>query len=120
MKYMLLIYGDQASWDAMSPEDQEPLLKDYFALDDTLKASGELVDGFALENPNAATTVRVRNDETLTTDGPFAETQEVLGGYYVVDCENLDRAIEVAAMIPDVRSGSVEVRPVMEFEEPGS
>ncbi|HZE28928.1 MAG TPA: YciI family protein, partial [Gaiellaceae bacterium] len=92
----------------------------YMQYTKELQDSGALVAGDALEPTPTATTVRVRNDETLTTDGPFAETKEQLGGYYLVDVGSLDEALEWAAKIPGARHGSVEVRPLMVFDEDGS
>jgi hypothetical protein len=113
MKYALLIYGnEQASFteaeNAAEYEAYNQFTKDI--VDRGLMQSGE-----ALQPTSTATTVQVRGGETLTTDGPFAETKEQLGGYYLVDCKDLDEAIEVAARIPGARNGSIEVRPVMEF-----
>jgi hypothetical protein len=117
MRYMLLIYNDAPAWDAMSPEERQKAFTDYGTFTQRIVDSGEFVAGEPLQGVETATTVRVRNGKAATTDGPFAETKEVLGGYYVVDCKDLDRATEIAAGIPDaaIGSGSVEVRPVMEL-----
>jgi hypothetical protein len=112
MKYMLLIYTDPAAWD---PDQAESIHAEYMAFTNGIMESGELVAGDALQPTETATSVRVRDSKRTTTDGPFAETKEVLGGYYVVDVKDLDRAIELAAQIPDSRTGSVEVRPVMDM-----
>jgi hypothetical protein len=120
MQYMLLIYGDQNSWDALSEEERGQIFHAYNSFTQELQGAGATVAGDALQPTQTATTVRVRNDETLTTDGPFAETKEQLGGYYLVEANSLDEAIEWAAKIPGARHGSVEVRPVMVFEENGS
>ena len=120
MQYMLLIYGDQESWKSRSEEENGQIMQGYMQFTKDLQDSGALVAGDALEPTQTATTVRVRNDETLTTDGPFAETKEQLGGYYLVEAGSLDEAIEWASKIPGARHGSVEVRPVMVFEEEGS
>ena len=120
MQYMLLIYGNQASWDDRSDEERGQMMQAYGDFTQELRDSGAMIAGDALEPTQTATTVRVQNDETLATDGPFAETKEQLGGYYLVEASSLDEAIEWAAKIPGARHGSVEVRPVMVFEEDGS
>ena len=120
MQYMLLIYGDQNGWDSIGEEERGQIFQAYGAFTQELQGSGAMVAGDALQPTQTATTVRVRNDETLTTDGPFAETKEQLGGYYLIEAGSLDDAIEWAAKIPAARYGSVEVRPIMVFEEGGS
>src|SRR4051794_20148555 len=120
MQYMLLIYGDQEGWKSRSEEENGQIYQAYMQFTKELQDSGAMVAGDALEPTQTATTVRVRNDETLTTDGPFAETKEQLGGYYLVDVGSIDEALEWAAKIPGSWHGSVEVRPVMVFEEDGS
>jgi hypothetical protein len=112
MKYMLLIYTDPAAWD---PAQAESIHAEYMAFTNDIIESGELVAGDALQPTETATSVRVRDGRRATTDGPFAETKEVLGGYYVVDVKDLDRAIELAAKIPDARTATIEVRPVMDM-----
>ena len=116
MQYMLLIYSNEEAWDRRSEEEQGQMMQAYGAFTQELRDSGAMVAGDALEPTETATTVRVQNDETLTTDGPFAETKEQLGGYYLIEAGSLDEAIEWAAKIPGARHGSVEVRPVMVFE----
>jgi hypothetical protein len=106
MKYMLLIYGDPNA-----PGD-EGMHNEYMKFTQEILDSGEMVAGDALQGTDTATTVRVDGGKRATTDGPFAETKEVLGGFYVVDVKDLDRAIELAAKVPGARTGSVEVRPV--------
>jgi hypothetical protein len=112
MKYICLIYGDEAAG-PKSQEEGEALGKAYWAYTQDLQSAGKMVAGEALEAVATATTVRVRDGETLTTDGPFAETKEQLGGFYLVDCENLDEALEWAAKIPSAQTGSIEVRPIL-------
>jgi len=113
MQYMLLIYGDQDGWKSRSEEENGQLMQDYMRFTQELEQSGAMVAGNALQPTDTSTTVRVRNDETLTTDGPFAETKEWLAGYYKIDVETLDDAIEWASRIPSLQGGgSVEVRPV--------
>ena len=115
VRYMLLIYSSPENWQALPPEDQQKLMNDYFVFSQSIADSGELIAGDPLQGVDTATTVRVRNGQRMTTDGPFVETREHLGGYYLVDCVDLDRAIELAARIPDAAMGGVEVRPLMEM-----
>jgi hypothetical protein len=117
VRYLLLIYGDETAWGDMSATRPEELMKPWTDYTQWLKDRGWYLGGDALEPTPTATTVRVRDGETLTTDGPFAETKEQLGGYYMVQCQNLDEAIEAASRIPSADVGSVEVRPVQEFPE---
>ena len=113
MKYALLIYSDEARdrFDALPQDEQQAIMGEYFAISDLPGTVG----GAQLQPATTATTVRVDNGETLTTDGPFAETKEVLGGFYLYDADNLDDALEVAARVPAARMGGlVEVRPLVE------
>ena len=112
MRYMLQIYSPDGFWDSLSEGERRALYAEYFALDRDLTERGLLVGSHELESAATATSVRVRNGETLVTDGPFAETKERLGGYYVIDAESLDEALEWAARIPSARHGTIEVRPV--------
>jgi hypothetical protein len=117
MRYMLLIYGDEQAQAGMSEADAAVQYEAYNDFTKSIVDRGLMQGGDALQPTSTATTVRVRNDETLTTDGPFAETKEQLGGFYIVDCKDLDEAIATAARIPGARDGSIEVRPIMEFPE---
>jgi hypothetical protein len=119
MRYMLLIYDDEARWQSLSDEERGAILEEYFAYTGELQERGAYVDGSALQPTATATTIRVDGGETMTTDGPFAETKEQLGGYYLVDVESLDEAIEWAARIPSATRGlgSVEVRPLLEIPQ---
>jgi hypothetical protein len=110
MKYVALIYADPNGWDEVPEGEQQRIMERYMALAREPVAVG----GDQLQDADTATTVRVQNGETLTTDGPFTETKEQLGGYYVVDCGSLDEAIEFAARIPAAERGGVEVRPLVE------
>ncbi len=114
MKYALLIYSDPSV--EASPEEQAKVMEDYFKFTASITERGINLGGEALDGVDTATTVRVRNDETLTTDGPFAETKEVLGGFYLIDVPDLDAAIGVAAELPGSWHGSVEVRPIFDWE----
>jgi hypothetical protein len=112
MKYAVLIYTAPGSFEALDPEEREAISREYFAIRD----HPGCYDGAQLQPVETATTVRVQDGRTLTTDGPFAETKEVFAGYYVFDLDNLDTALEIAARVPAARmGGSVEVRPVVEY-----
>jgi hypothetical protein len=113
MQYMLLIYGAGDSWETLSAEQQQQIGAEYFTFTEELRASGKMVAGDALQPTATATSVRVRDGETLTTDGPFAETKEVLGGYYLIDVDSLDEALEWGAKVPGAKYGTIEVRPVV-------
>src|SRR5438552_3209233 len=115
MRYMLLIYTPEANDASATPADMEAVMTAYNAFTKELVDSGKMKAGEALHPTSAATTVRVKNGKTVTTDGPFAETKEQLGGFYMVDAKDLDEAIAWAAKIPGAKFGSIEVRPVMEF-----
>jgi hypothetical protein len=113
VKYMLLIYFDQA-WDKLSLTERQRLYGEQMQLAEQLSSSGQYLAGAPLHAPSSATTVRVRDGKRLLTDGPFAETREQLGGYMLIDVDNLDEAIAIAARAPVARVGTVEVRPVRE------
>jgi hypothetical protein len=118
MQYMLLIFDDERVWAGMSEEERGKLYEAYGTFTAELRESGALVNADQLQSSGTATLVRVRDGETLTTDGPFAETKEQLGGYYLIDVESLDEAIEWAAKIPSAMKGTIEVRPVVQFPAP--
>ena len=115
MRYLLLIYTDETA-DQGTPEEFEAMMQEYGAFGQWLAEAGIGRGGEALQSVQTATTVRVRDGRTLTTDGPFAETKEQLGGFYLVDAADLDQAIEAASRIPGARHGAVEVRPIVEFD----
>ena len=115
MKYLLLIHTNPANWALLPEETRNGLMGEYLAFTKDIIGSGELVDGAPLADPSTATTVRVLDGATETTDGPFAESKEHLAGYYLIECESLDRAVELAARIPDARYSGVEVRSVMDM-----
>jgi hypothetical protein len=117
MKYLLLIYGPEVDPSAVSPEEMQAEMEAYNAFTRHLRDRKANLGGEALEPTSTATTVRVRDEQVQTTDGPFAETKEALGGYYLVQAKDLDEAIDLASRIPGARNGSIEVRPVMEFPE---
>lgn len=116
MNYLLLIYADEDAEPKPGTPEFKQYLEDYGAYTKEVQDKGLMVGGDALEKVSMATTVRVRDGKILTTDGPFAETKETLGGYYMLDCKDLDEAIEYAAKIPSAKLGSIEIRPVVVFE----
>jgi hypothetical protein len=115
MQYMLLIYDDEQAWAGLSEDERNGLYAEYGAFTNEVRERGVLVGADQLQPTSAATTVRVRKGDQLVTDGPFAETKEQLGGYYLVDVESLDEALEWAAKLPSARYGSIEVRPVVQM-----
>ncbi len=115
MQYMFLIYSAEESCPAPGTAEFDALMAGYGAFTKEVQDAGILKEGAPLQGVDTATTVRVRNGKSDTTDGPFAETKEVLGGYYILDCKNLDEALSYAAKIPSAAFGSIEVRPVMEM-----
>jgi hypothetical protein len=117
MKYALLIHEGETYWSEAPREELGQMMAGYAAFGE--RNADAIVDGAALKPSQTATTVRVRDGERLLTDGPFAETREQFGGYYVVDVPDLDAALELAAQIPGAETGGVEVRPVMEFDQSG-
>ncbi|MGO4223038.1 YciI family protein [Lysobacter sp. TAF61] len=116
MKYACLIYDDEKLFDAMPKTEVDAIVGEYFALSNELGESGHLLGGQALQPVSTATVVRVRNGRISTTDGPYVETKEQLGGFFLIEARDLDEAIRIAARIPSARLGSIEVRPVMEFD----
>jgi len=116
MRYLLLIYTQEQAAEEATPAEQEAVMEAYFAFSKDVREAGLMLGGEALQPTATATTVRLRDGKTLTSDGPFAETKEQLGGYYILDCPNLDEAIEWAARIPGAKYGSVEIRPLVEFD----
>ncbi len=117
MQYLLLIYDEENKWSTMSEAERGTYHSAYVDFTASIKQSGHFKAGDALQPISTATTVRVRDGKTLTTDGPFAETREQLGGYYLVEAKDLDEAIAIAARIPSARVGSIEVRPVAVFPD---
>jgi len=117
MRYLCLIYDEEKKLDGMSKSESEAFMGEYFEFTEGIQKSGHHLGGEALQPVQTATTVRVRNGKTSTTDGPFAETKEQLGGFYLINAKDLDDAIQVAAKIPSARLGSIEVRPIMEFDQ---
>jgi len=112
MQYMLLIYGDEAEWATRTEAVRSEITAEYEQFTDGIRRTGSFLAGARLEPTATATTVRIREGKRLVTDGPFAETREQLGGYYLVEARDLDDALALAARIPGARGGSIEVRPV--------
>ncbi len=117
MKYLCLIYDEEKTFAGMSKTEIEGFMGEYFAFTEGIKQTGHYLGGEALKPVHTATTVRVRNGNMSTTDGPFAETKEQLGGFYMIEARDLNDAIQVASKIPSARFGSVEVRPVEDFSQ---
>lgn len=114
MKYMLLIYSSPATWAALSEQERASFAREHSALVDELIASGEWLGGHALTDPTRATAVRVRAGDAMATDGPYIEAKEHLAGYDLVECDSLERAVQIAERIPPARLGGVEIRQLME------
>lgn len=117
MRYLCLIYDEEQKLNAMSKSESESFMGEYFAFTEGIRKSGHYLSGEALQPVQTSTTVRVRNGKVSITDGPFAETKEQLGGFYLINARDLNDAIHVASKIPSARLGSVEVRPVQEFDQ---
>ncbi len=112
MQVMALIYGDASRWDAFSADEREAVYEQYRAFSNEAGKTGVMAGGAELASTRDATTVRVRDGESLVTDGPYAEVKEALGGYFVFECESMDEAVEYAAKIPGAQHGAIEVRPI--------
>jgi hypothetical protein len=115
MKYLCLIYENEQAWAATPRSESDAMRADYSDFTTGYTKSGHVLGGNALQPTHTATTVRVRDGKLSTTDGPFAETREQLGGYYLLEAKDLNEAIQIAAKIPGAHTGSVEVRPIREF-----
>jgi hypothetical protein len=114
VKYALLLYGDEAAWESVPENQRQEVYGRYRQLGEWLTDRGWMRGGDELASASTATCVRIENGRTVTTDGPFTETKEQLGGFYLIECENLDQAIEVAGRIPVAERGTVEVRPIVD------
>jgi hypothetical protein len=115
MQYLLLIYENEKAAAGLSEAEQGKIFQEYMDYTKRIRKNGNYVAGEALQPVSTATTVRVKSGKTLTTDGPFAETREQLGGFYMVEAKDLDEAVALAAGIPASRTGSIEVRPIMPY-----
>ncbi len=118
MQYLMLIYADESGWDRLSEAERAKAMAEFGEFTQSIAQSGHLRGGSELAKTSKATTVRVRDKKRLMTDGPFAETKEQLGGYYLVEARDLDEAIGIAARIPGARWGSIEVRPLIPHDMP--
>jgi hypothetical protein len=118
MQFLLLIYGNEAHWETLTKSERQTISDEYTDFTKSIAQSRHLLGGNELKPTATATTVRVRNKKKAVTDGPFAETKEQLGGYYLVEAKDLDEAIALAARIPSARWGSIEVRPINPHEMP--
>jgi hypothetical protein len=118
MKYMLLIYDDEKVWGTVSQAERQQIFGEYMQFTKEIQSSGHYHAGAPLQPTSTATSVRIRNQKRLVTDGPFAETREQLGGYYLIEAKDLDEAVAIAARIPSARLGTIEVRPIMEVPVP--
>ena len=114
MKYALLIYGQESAWMGLSDEDREAAYRQYSHFGKWLADRGWARGGEELASTSSATCVTIRDGQTATTDGPYAETKEQLGGFYLIECDNLDQAIEAAARVPGIDRGTIEVRPIVD------
>src|SRR6476646_1481716 len=114
MNYLCLIYSDENRWNTMAKTDHEKMIGEYFEYTESIRKSGHYVGGNPLQPTSTATTIRVRDGKMSTSDGPFAETKEQLGGYYLIEATDLNEAIQIAARIPSAKRGSIEVRPIQE------
>jgi hypothetical protein len=114
MKYILLIYHDEKGWEGITEAERQQIYSEYRKLRGDLESRGQFLSGSELQPVTTATSVRVRDGKELITDGPFAETHEQLGGYFLIEVENLDEATSIAARIPSAQTGTVEVRPLVE------
>ena len=117
MKYLCLIYDEEQKMAGMAKADADAFMGEYFAFTNDIKQTGHYVAGEALHPVHTATTVRIRNGKMSTTDGPFAETKEQLGGFYLVTAKDLNEAIQIASRIPSARHGSIEVRPIVDYSQ---
>jgi hypothetical protein len=117
MRYVCLIYDNEKQVEGMSKEEGDAFMGEYFAFTEDIQKNGQLVAGEALHPVSTATTLRMRNGKLSTTDGPFAETKEQLGGFYLIEARDLNEALQIAARIPSVRTGTIEVRPVVDFSQ---
>jgi hypothetical protein len=118
MKYLCLVYIEEKNLDALSKSERDALIDESLAYDEELRKSGHFIVAQALQPVQTARTLRVRNGKLFTTDGPFAETKEQLGGFVFINARDLNDAIQAASKIPPARPGSIEVRPIMELEQP--
>ena len=120
MQYMLLIYGEEGAWESSSDAERASMMKEYAELSGDRRKKNRLLVGEELQPIGTATTVQMRNGDAVVSDGPFAETKEALGGFYLIEADSLDEAIEWAGRIPSARFGTIEVRPVVDHSGNGA
>ena len=118
MRFLCLIYENEKMYETASQADMERVIGEYNAYTEAIKKSGNWIGGEALQPTNTATSVRLRNGKVSTTDGPYVETKEQLGVYYLITAKDIKDAVQVASRIPAARNGTIEVRPIMEFDQP--
>ena len=116
MQYLLMIYANEAEYGKMDAATGQKMMEEYGVFTQSIVQSGNFKAGDRLQPSTTATTVRIRDGKTMTTDGPFAETREQLGGYYLIEAKDLDTALAIAARIPGAKTGSIEVRPIMVYD----
>lgn len=117
MKFALLLNGAESEWNALGEDAQAAAMGDYYSVTEAMKEAGVYVGGEALTPSATATTLRIRDGERMVTDGPFIESKEILGGFYVIDCASVDEALDWAARLPDAKIGSIEIRPLLDVDE---
>ena len=115
MKYLCLIYDEEKKWASVSKAEGQAIMGEYMAFSEDIRKSGHMLGGDPLQPVATATTLWIRNGKLSTTDGPFAETKEQLGGFYLIEARDMNEAIQIAARIPSARTGSIEVRPIQQF-----
>jgi hypothetical protein len=120
MKYLMLIYQDEQAWAKRTEAEASQTMKEYMEFGKSIRESGHILGGNQLQPTSTATAVRVRDGKRLVTDGPFAETREQLGGFYLIEAKDLDEAIGIAARIPSARMGTIEVRPLVQAAAPAN
>jgi hypothetical protein len=117
MQYVLLLYAEEEAWDSLDPEAQEAVMAEYDDVTEAMKAQSAHLGGEALRPSSEAATLRIRDGQEIVTDGPFVEAKEMLGGFYLVECDTREEALRWAARIPDARIGAIEVRPILDVSD---
>ena len=120
MKYLCLIYDDESLFATISKPDMDKMMSEYRVFGESIRKSGNHVASYQLQPTETATTIRSRNGKVSTTDGPYAETKEQLGGFFLIEAKDLNEAVQIASRVPSVRTGSIEVRPVVERNQPST
>jgi hypothetical protein len=116
MKFALLLNGSEAAWDALAEDAQQAAMGDYYTVTEAMKEAGEYLGGEALTPSATARTLRIRDGKRMVTDGPFIESKEILGGFYLVECKSVEEALDWAAQLPDAKIGSIEVRELLDVD----